>query len=191
MISKYNVNDIERIYEYLNALHPDSYITEIAEQRVELDTVGLDITPSLDSYSHAVDFLSERIRKQCFKGISQITQAFRLQYYNLVKQILHEKRQILPCYAGFASAHIAPDGDVWMCCIKAESIGNLRDVDYDFRRIWFSRNAERLRQSIINKECYCPLANASYTNMLYSNKSLIKALMWTLKRRFSKRQRIK
>jgi MoaA/NifB/PqqE/SkfB family radical SAM enzyme len=185
VISKYNVKDFEMIYEYLVALKPDSYITEIAEQRVELGTIGLDITPSLDDYSHAVNFLCDRIKQRGFKGISQITQAFRLQYYNLVKQILREKRQVLPCYAGFASAHIAPDGDVWMCCIKAEPIGNLREVDYDFKRVWFSEKANKLRQSIINKECYCPLANASYTNMLCSNKSLMKAAAWTFFGRFS------
>jgi hypothetical protein len=39
-------------------------------------------------------------------------------------------------------------------------------VDYDFKRVWFSPEAERIRTSIRNRECYCPLANASYTNML-------------------------
>src|SRR5207248_4725376 len=40
------------------------------------------------------------------------------------------------------------------------------DVNYDFKRIWFSPEADRVRTSIRNKECHCPLANASYTNML-------------------------
>ena len=175
VISRFNVGDIPNIYRQISTLAPDSYITEIAEERVELDTVGADITPSLDEYSAAVDFLVAQLRAQPFTGISRITQAFREQYYGLVKRILAERRQVIPCYAGWASAQISPEGDVWVCCIKAQSLGNLRDVDYNFGRIWFSAEAEAARASIARGECFCPLANAAYTNMLCHYPSLIKA----------------
>ncbi|UCE72866.1 MAG: radical SAM protein, partial [Methanomassiliicoccales archaeon] len=168
VISRYNVNNFKKIYQELNKLNPDSYITEIAEERVELGTIGQDIAPSVEDYCKTVDFLSERIKEQQYKGISNITQAFRVKYYELVKKTLEEKRQIIPCYAGFISAHIAPDGDVWACCIKAESMGNLRLVDYDFERVWFSDQAQEIRKPIRERQCFCPLANASYTNMLLS-----------------------
>jgi len=174
VISKFNVKRIPQIYEELIKLKPDSYITEIAEERIELDTVGSAITPSLEDYSRAVDFLSERMKEQNFSGISKTTQLFRLQYYSMVKKVLKKKRQIVPCYAGFASAHIAPDGEVWFCCIKADPIGNLKEVDYDFRKIWFSEKANKIRETIKRKECYCPMANASYTNMLCDLKTLSK-----------------
>jgi MoaA/NifB/PqqE/SkfB family radical SAM enzyme len=95
-------------------------------------------------------------------------QAFRAQYYQLVKQILYEQTQVIPCQAGWASGHIAPNGDVWTCCIRAEPVGNLRQTDYDLRPIWFEQAGElrRLRRSIANRECACPMANASYANML-------------------------
>jgi MoaA/NifB/PqqE/SkfB family radical SAM enzyme len=167
VISKYNLDTILETCEYiLRELKPDSYITEIAQERVELDTIGADFIPSLEEYSRVADFLCSRLKQQEFSSISRITQSFRLQYYNLVKQTLRKKRQVIPCYAGFASAQIAPDGDVWFCAIKAESVGNLRDANYDFSRLWFSEKAEALRKSIKEKECYCPLANANYTNML-------------------------
>ena len=53
----------------------------------------------------------------------------------LVKQTLRERRQAIPCMAGVASAQIAPNGDVWTCCVRAQSMGNLRDHDYDFRSV--------------------------------------------------------
>jgi MoaA/NifB/PqqE/SkfB family radical SAM enzyme len=97
-----------------------------------------------------------------------------VEYYRLVKRILVEKTQVIGCYAGWASAHIYADGHVWPCCVRADSMGNLRDVDYDFRSIWFSLEAERIRQSIHSKACHCPLANASYTNMLHHLPTLLK-----------------
>lgn len=166
VISKFNVEEIPNIYKHLIELEPDSYITEIAEERIELDTIGTGITPNLEDYSKAVDFLSGEMQKWNPSGISRMTKYFRLQYYDIVKKTLREKRQIIPCYAGYASGHIAPNGDVWMCCIKAEPIGNIRDVDYDLKKIWFSKKADEMRKSVKNSGCYCPLANASYTNML-------------------------
>lgn len=166
VISKYNVNNFRNICDALINLGPDSYITEIAEQRVELGTMGHHISPSVEDYCKAIDLLSAMIRGQQFNGISNITQAFRIQYYELAKQTLKKRKQIIPCYAGYVSAQISPDGEVWPCCIKAEPMGNLRDVNYDFDSIWFSDEAQRIRKPIREKRCFCPLANASYTNML-------------------------
>ncbi len=168
VISCFNVAEISIIYQGLQALEPDSYITEIAEERVELDTMGMGstITPAPEEYARAADFLIEHLRSQRFRGLARFTQAFRIHYYDLVERILHERRQVIPCYAGWASGHIAPDGDVWTCCTRAEPIGNLRQTDYDLRRIWFGEESKRLQRSIAAGECYCPMANASYTNML-------------------------
>jgi len=166
VISKLNVSGFSRIANNLMQLQPDSYITEIAEQRIELDTMESDITPDIISYCTAIDYLIHRIKNGKFKGMNKITQSFRIEYYNLVKKILRDKTQVISCYAGITSAQISPDGEVWSCCIKAESMGNLRTNDYNFKKIWFSKNMKKERKSVKNKECYCPLANASYTNML-------------------------
>lgn len=174
VISRFNVDRIPAIYRCLRELHPDSYITEIAEERVELDTVGADITPDVDAYAAAVAYLSTQMRGEIFHGAGTITRAFRLEYYDRAVQVLRERRQVVPCYSGFASAQIAPDGDVWMCCTRADSIGNLADYDFDFKRVWFSKEAGQVRAAIRRGDCHCPLANAAYTNMLHSPRSLLR-----------------
>ena len=167
VISNFNVDSFPDLCEYVQReLKPDSYITEIAEERVELDTVGLGITPTAERYTVAIDSLLESMRDQQLTGLAEVTQAFRRQYYEIVKRTLREQRQVIPCMAGVASAQIAPNGDVWTCCVRAESMGNLREHDYDFGSVWRTGKADQLRRSIKNRECYCPLANAAYTNML-------------------------
>ncbi len=167
VISNFNVDEFDNIYHYVHdVMKPDSFISEIAEERVELDTVGMGITPPLQKYQPVIERLQADIRASEFNGVSRITQSFRDRYYDIVKRTLVEKRQIIPCLAGIASAQIAPNGDVWTCCIRAESVGNLRDHDYDFGATWRTTKADELRRSIKAGECYCPLANASYTNML-------------------------
>jgi MoaA/NifB/PqqE/SkfB family radical SAM enzyme len=167
VISNFNVDAFPELCEFVQSeLRPDSFITEIAEERVELDTVGLGITPPVEKYAVAIDTLLASMREKRLSGVSRVTQAFRKQYYELVKRTLREQRQVIPCMAGIASAQIAPNGDVWTCCIRAESMGNLRDHDYDFGTVWRLARAGELRRSIKAGECHCPLANASYTNML-------------------------
>ncbi len=167
VISNFNVDEFEHIYAFVrDELKPDSFISEIAEERVELDTVGMGITPPISKYQPVIERLQEGIRNAEFSGVSRITQAFRDRYYDIVKRTLVEKRQVIPCLAGVASAQIAPNGDVWTCCIRAESVGNLREHGYDFHSVWTTAQADELRRSIKAGECYCPLANASYTNML-------------------------
>lgn len=167
VISNFNIDEFDNIHAFVtNELKPDSFISEIAEERVELDTVGMGITPPISKYEPVINRLQQENRQAHFKGVSRITQSFRDRYYDIVKQTLVEKRQIIPCLAGLASAQIAPNGDVWTCCIRAESVGNLRDHNYNFRETWSTPKADELRRSIKAGECYCPLANVSYTNML-------------------------
>jgi MoaA/NifB/PqqE/SkfB family radical SAM enzyme len=175
VISSYNVDSFSELAELVQReLKPDSFITEIAEERVELDTVGLGITPTAERYTVAIDALLESLRDQKLNGIAAVTQAFRREYYEIVKRTLREHRQIIPCMAGVASAQIAPNGDVWTCCVRAESMGNLREHDYDFATVWKSGKAKELRRSIKAGECYCPLANAAYTNMLLHGPTVMK-----------------
>ncbi len=177
VISRYNVGRMGEIARALLSLNPDSYITEVAEEREELHTIGLPITPSPQEYRRAVREVLEAIRERKFAGLPRLTQAFRQEYYRLTGRILEEKRQVIPCYAGWASGHIAPDGDVWTCCTRAQPVGNLRETGYDLRPIWFGEGMEELRRSIRAGECYCPMANASYANMLLHPPTLLRVLL--------------
>ena len=174
VISRFNVTRFPQIYQELITLEPDNYITEIAERRVELGTLELDITPSASEYNRAIDYLIEQVGKNRYGGVAKIAQSFRLQYYRMVKHFLTTGQGLFPCYAGVVSCQIAPTGDVWPCCIKAEIMGNLTQSDYDLRKIWFSPQAAQTRRRIRQAKCACPLANAAYTNMLCHLGTLVK-----------------
>lgn len=172
VISVFNVDKVDELIAYADSSRADQFITEIAEPRVELDTVGLPITPSRADYERAITRLIAYVNGKSYKGVAKITEAFRVEYYKLVMRILEEEDQVIPCHAGWASAQIYADGTVWPCCVRADNLGNLRDHDYDFGRIWFGERIDAVRRSIAAKECHCPLANASYTNMLLDTATL-------------------
>lgn len=174
VISRFNVDHFLELDEFVTKqMRPDSFIFEIAEERVELGTVGVGVTPGCEGYARAVDRMSQRSRLETHHGRSRFIQALRREYYKLTKAFLQTGRQMIPCYAGWASAHIAPNGDVWSCAVRAEPIANLRDHAFDFRRIWSSGLAEPIRRSIRNQECACPLANAAFTSMLMRPRTML------------------
>lgn len=174
VISKLNVERIPDIEREARALFkPDSYIAEVAEKRVELKTTEKDITPDPADYRRAVQHLRNAIKAhRSTHPVARLVESLRLEYYELSARILEEQRQIIDCYAGWASAQLAPDGHVWGCCVRAESVGNVRDHNYDFGAVWFSPAADEFRRSVRAHECACPLANASYTNLLLDSPSL-------------------
>ncbi len=178
VISKYNIANAVEIYDFAKGLAADSYITEMAEHRTELFNQDDDITPDSEAYAKFAERLSDSIRRDHLhseRKVSKLTQGFRLKYYKFAAQVLRENRQVLPCYAGYASCQITPFGDVWPCCILGydKTMGNLRESNYNFNDIWQSRKANEIRKQIKNKQCACPLANAYYTNVLCNFSSLI------------------
>lgn len=174
VVSVFSVGHLDELMAYADRSGADQFITEIAEPRVELDTVGLPITPKPEDYSKAIDRLIAYVESKQFSGVARITEAIRVEYYKLVKRILEERDQVIDCYAGWVSAQIYADGSVWPCCVRADKIGNLRDHHYDFSEIWFGDKIKEVRRSIAAKECHCPLANASYTNILHDIPTLVR-----------------
>ncbi len=180
VISSWNVNDIEEISRFAMAMEPDSYRNEIAEKRAEMFNMEEPVTPGVDSYKKAVDQFIKEIkgRKGDLSFFQRINNAFRLVYYYLAIRIMEENRQVIPCYAGISNAHMSPYGDIWPCCTLGydKSMGNLRDYNYDFRSLWNSADANKIRRYIKDKNCSCPLANQTYSNILMHLPSMVKVI---------------
>jgi MoaA/NifB/PqqE/SkfB family radical SAM enzyme len=174
VISKYNVHEIPKIYEFVKSVGADSYVTEVAEERVELATIGKEIAPAVNDYVGAADFLVKVSGTFGAKGFARLISAFRKRYYGYVSDIMSGKSAWIPCYAGIASGQINSNGDVWFCCMKAEPVGNLREAGYNFRKIWFSKNADMMRKRIAREKCRCQMANAFYTNILLNPSKLFR-----------------
>ncbi|MGD9096515.1 MAG: radical SAM protein [Desulfobacterales bacterium] len=181
VISRWNVDDIEEIAAYVTGLGVDSYRNEIAEQRSEMFNLEDDITPPPDQYRRAIALFERQIRANMRDKVlfQRITNAFRLVYYQLAIKIMQHNRQVIPCYAGISNAHMTPYGDIWACCTLGyeRSMGNLRDFDYDFGKLWNSPRARQVRRFIRNRHCACPLANQTYSNILMHPRSLMRVVI--------------
>ncbi len=185
VISRWNVDDVAEIAQYVTNLGVDSYRNEIAEQRSEMFNTQNDITPDPEQYEKAIDLFVRQIRENMGNRnlFQRITHAFRLVYYSLAIRILKENRQVIPCYAGISNVHMTPYGDIWACCTLGydKPMGNLRDYNYDFKMLWNSAEAKKVRTYVREGHCNCPMANQTYSNILMHGPSLFRVVLEIIK----------
>ena len=180
VVSRFNKERLDEIEDFVHSLGVQSYRNEIAEQREEFLNMGEPITPSGEEYAELMKRFSDKVRQAAKdkRPLAQITESLRLVYYDLAARIMIEGRQVIPCYAGISNVHLTPHGELWPCCVLgyAQPMGNLREAEYDFWRVWRSPRAKEVRRYIKGRNCACPLANQAYSNILCHTPSLLKAL---------------
>jgi len=178
VVSNFNINHLSEIEDFVHELGVESYRNEIAEQREEFFNIGEDITPSGEVYERLMEEFKEKIKKNLHKKkkLARTTESLRLVYYDLVCDIMKQETQTIPCFAGISNAHLNYNGELWPCCVIGykSPLGNLRESGYDFKKVWGSKQAKKVRADIKAKKCWCPLANQAYSNILCHPPSLIK-----------------
>lgn len=181
VISNFNIDHLGEIEDFVHSLGVESYRNEVAECRTEFFNLDDPITPPADVYQKLIKDFARKVEENIStkKSLAKTTEALRVVYYDIAGRILEEKRQVIPCYAGVSNVHINYDGGVWPCCVLGydQQMGNLRDYDYDFQKLWHSEKAEEVRKYIKGKNCACPLANQAYSNELLHFPTLVKAGM--------------
>lgn len=124
-------------------------------ERLERDWTDGVLAPSGPSeYSATNHLLDQRIR-------------------DTVERTAVEEKAQFSCVSGRLAAVIYSDGNVVECEVKNSSLGNLRDVDYDFRKLWFSDGAKDVAASAANG-CYCTHECGHYASTIYSLKETAK-----------------
>jgi Fe-coproporphyrin III synthase len=74
---------------------------------------------------------------------------------SVITRVAERNEFVVPCVAGSFAGVIHSDGTVAPCELLTDRFGNLRDVDYDFRRLWQSERAQAFRRRIVEERCRC------------------------------------
>ena len=74
---------------------------------------------------------------------------------SVITRVAERDEFVVPCVAGSIAGVIHSDGTVAPCELLSDTFGNLRDVEYDFRRLWQSERARAFRRRIVEERCRC------------------------------------
>ena len=66
----------------------------------------------------------------------------------IIRETSETGRSPLVCAGGRETAVVYPTGDVAGCELREGGLGNLREVDFDFRKVWFGDPAHEFRRTV-------------------------------------------
>ena len=116
----------------------------------------------------------KREEKICISGVYLLEKA----YQNLIAKYIKERSSPIPCKSLSVSIFINPFGDVFPCAMWNRKIGNLRNYDFDLRKIWSSQKALDCINIIAKKKCpNCWTPCEAYQSLLANLKILLKVIL--------------
>lgn len=112
-------------------------------------------SPSIDEYKKALNKIKAYWKTLPFYHMryGNILKAVKILSRDMELEILTQKTRT-PCYAGSIAGVIYATGDVALCELISP-IGNIRNSNYDFKKIWFNKIAEKQRKWIEKREGVC------------------------------------
>jgi len=175
-VSKHNEDDLIDNYHWLREnLDVDTVFT--------LLTRGSPKEPlsrffNVEKYEAYADLMEKEYKSGSLSGydhfpLADFINAKRIVRHKLIAKIVRDNEYQLPCYGGNLGGAMFANGDIYPCELLIDKkLGNVRDYDYDFKKIWFSRQADDTRKFIRESKCFCTYECFLTINILFNPRML-------------------
>ena len=171
VFSAFNQDKILEIYRYLHNLkpRPDCLAQLLVRDKPRNEKCKYDLR--LDAYKNWTNIYVTDMLKGKFESDITIKIGTIMMYDYIYKIITQNKRQI-DCYAGVSGGYIDNEGMVG-ACEHTIPFGSLREYNYDFKKIWGSDQANKIRKEI-SDNCFCTNEPQWWHPTILSNKKILK-----------------
>jgi len=181
-VSAYNHEKLDEIYDYLQTYVGVNTVFTLLLRGGPKDP-GAKYTPPIDPKANEFDvdnYYNFHERLEHDNRSRELTGYYKLPFGDfinakriirpkLITKMTKERRYVIPCYAGSLGGAMYADGSVLACELLDEKIlGNVRDYDYDFKKIWQSQKADEVREWISKTKCYCTYECFLTINILFN-----------------------
>ncbi len=180
VLNSLNQHQLEDIIAFVkNKLKPESHTIELMRGCSRDATIQ---APSLECYSHYKSTIKSALKDKSYYTLNPLAfllKSAKIYYHDLAYNTLKQKKQVIPCFAGCLSAVVDCRGEVYPCELY-KKFGSLQDFDFDFKKLWFSENARKIRNEIKHGACYCTHSCFQFMNILFNPRvypSLVKRMV--------------
>ena len=177
-VSAFNQDHLLELYDYLTLELKTSNIIYTVVRGEPRDPSAKSLDPEkVKAWNDLID--RNTVRAALGYGgfpFSDMVNIKNLIIHGINIDMLREPRYRMPCYAGRLAAVMFSNGDVHPCELKTERFGNVRDMDYDFKKLWLSPHADAIRKEIARSRCFCTHECFSSTNILFNPRFLPRIL---------------
>ena len=175
-VSSANQNQLGEFYELIEReLQPDAVTITLVR--------GNPIDPSLrDVDLELYRKFSERVMRYrrahrlTDSWIDRLVMAKEEETYRLIGEAAGVERRISPCYGGELIGILSEIGEVYVCETLDKSMGNVRDYQGDFARLWRSQSADEGRRFQKELGCQCTYECAMSINSLFNPRRALRIL---------------
>jgi len=168
----------DRIFDWYNFLKFDLKPDKVNVNYIRPPSaVPKELEIDLSRYRQLAKLIDEDSRSQAIKnsysGKSGVFKAaIDIYMHELIARTEIEQKAQMRCFAGDAGGVIYDEGTV-SSCEKLDAIGNLRDYDWDFSKLWYSPAMDARRKQV-KDGCFCTHeSNSYYPSLAFNPKHLI------------------
>jgi len=177
-VNPVNQERVQDVYRYiLKEIDPDTVSPILMRSTSDkLDSKDVDVK----HYEDLVKLIKSDTQNHIIKGhhnfkMEKVARNIHYYKHKMIAETVKRDKYFMPCYAGILSGVIYENGNVVSCEILNWKIGNLRDYDCDFKKLWLSDSAVEVRRRIKEKKCFCTYECAMDVNVAYNAKNLLMA----------------
>ncbi len=157
-VSHFNQDKLDSIYEFLTRDLGVVNINHLLCRGDPRDPVALQV--ELEKYRAFSDRLDRDLKQSMLTGyagypFADMINAMKNMRRRVIEKIQTDRRFVVPCYAARLGVILYPDGSLAPCELRSETLGNIREEAYDFRKVMMSERADQVRQSINRERCFC------------------------------------
>jgi radical SAM protein with 4Fe4S-binding SPASM domain len=161
-LAHHNYNNVLKLYTYLKSLGIDSCTATMMREAGVVKKIDADIKKKLLS---AYIELTKIMRKDQLSGVTKgfekhfqgrLMNSKNILVSTIVAETYKDKKFIVNCSAASLFGVIYANGDVYPCEILSDKdLGNLRDYDMDFMKLWKNKQTNECKEFIKRTKCNC------------------------------------
>ena len=165
-----NQDNMDEVIEFVNGLDKIRTHTVSLIRGAVSDKALKDI--DIGKYLETVNKLAANLKKRLsgiynFKG-AKLKAAQDILQRRIIYETIKRKKQMIPCYAGRLNLALTEQGDVYPCESFTMNLGNVRDNEYDIKKILKKRENKNIINSIRDTGCFCTHECYLMTNILFN-----------------------
>ncbi len=166
----YSQHQMEELLELMRSeVRPDHWdISLVRSPAKDAAMQEVDIEAFFEWKDRLESLLSNREIPYFNYPLARLGLARHFVHNEYVRRYVRRPVYSVPCQAGRLSAVLYPDGHVAACELEGFGIGNLRDADLDFGRLWKSPSAREVRKRVAASRCHCDHGCNIAVNLTFS-----------------------
>lgn len=172
-----NQDKIKDIYTYLrDEIKPDSININLVRGKPK-DPHCSDI--DIDKYNEVIAMLQRDLRNADMgyttSSFQNIINQNQIRTKDIISETYVDKKALVSCTASRLIGVLYPDGELFPCELLDSKfrIGNIREVDYDFKKLWFSERNKEIAKWIVDTKCFCTHECFMSTNTMFTPKEIV------------------